>query len=329
MSKAPAYQEYPADYLADETISLMTLEEEGILARLKNQCWLPGSIPADLNKLSRLCKNPPIEVLRAVVDACFRPHPTLADRLIYPEHEIKRARQLEWKLKSAEAGRKSAKVRGEKKSKVEPSNQPSNLVEPTIEPNANSSFASSFAFASSSSSKPRSKDVSKTSSSHPKASPGDASAELAIYSLYPRKEGKQAAIVAIQKTVRRLMKGEAPHSPMSKPEAVAYLTLRVTEYAESSVGSQADKTMIPHPATWFNKGRYDDDQKNWNNSGGNNAGTRKSTTPKSDNNMAMLDDLLAGEADSRAAHHNGGTETGRGVESDNFTVLDATLVRAS
>jgi hypothetical protein len=170
MSKAPAYQEYAADYLADETISLMTLEEEGILARLKNQCWNTENktIPSDLNKLSRLCKNPSIEVLKAVVDACFRPHPTLSDRLIYPNHEIQKAKQLEWRLKSVEAGRKSAKVRGENKAKsveinqssaeVEPTIQPnanqhSRLVEPQIEPNANSSFLSLSLSSSSSSSK--------------------------------------------------------------------------------------------------------------------------------------------------------------------------------
>jgi hypothetical protein len=137
MSKAPAYQEYAADYLADETINLMSLEEEGVLARLKNICWVSGSIPADLDKLSRLCKVAPTDVLTRVVKACFKQHPTLSDRLIYPNHEVQKEKQLEWRLKSAEAGRKSAKVRGEKKAKSFESNQPSAEVEPTIQPDAN------------------------------------------------------------------------------------------------------------------------------------------------------------------------------------------------
>jgi hypothetical protein len=150
MSKAPAYQEYAADYLADETIQLMSLEEEGILARLKNICWMSGSIPADLDKLSRLCKFAPTNVLTQVVKACFKQHPSLSDRLIYPNHEVQKEKQLEWRLKSAEAGRKSAKVRGEKKAKSVESNQSSLEVEPTIQPNANSSSLSLSSTSSSS-----------------------------------------------------------------------------------------------------------------------------------------------------------------------------------
>jgi hypothetical protein len=127
--------------------------------------------------------------------------------------------------------------------------------------------------------KQKDKDISKTSSSHPKASLGDKSGCLEIYSIYPRKEGKQAALKAIEKAVIRLMKGEVPHSPMSRREAVDYLTLRVTEYADSAVGSQSDQTMIPHPSTWFNQGRYDDDQSNW--ESGDGTGRSPTLQPKS------------------------------------------------
>ena len=71
MAKAPAYQEYAADYLADETIHLMSLEEEGALARLKQICWVSESIPSDLDKLSRLCKGAPTVVLKTVVMLFF------------------------------------------------------------------------------------------------------------------------------------------------------------------------------------------------------------------------------------------------------------------
>jgi hypothetical protein len=108
--------------------------------------------------------------------------------------------------------------------------------------------------------------ISKTSSSHPEASLGVVTAihpDMSIYEAYPRKEGKGAALESIRKAVARLVKGEAPHPPMAKIEAQRYLMRRVLEYERSPIGRQPDKSKIPHPATWFNQKRYDDDQSNW------------------------------------------------------------------
>ena len=68
-----------------------------------------------------------------------------------------------------------------------------------------------------------------------------------IYDAYPRHVGKQAAHRAIQRALR----------------AVGFTELleAVTEYANASRG--ADKNYIPHPATWFNQGRWDDDRTQW------------------------------------------------------------------
>ncbi len=54
--KAPAYQWYPGDALADEAVATMTLEEEGAYRRLLDYHWREGSIPADPEELRRLCK---------------------------------------------------------------------------------------------------------------------------------------------------------------------------------------------------------------------------------------------------------------------------------
>jgi Protein of unknown function (DUF1376)/DnaB-like helicase C terminal domain len=53
---SPAFQFYPADYLADANVQMMTLEEEGAYIRLLSYCWREGTIPADNASLSRLCK---------------------------------------------------------------------------------------------------------------------------------------------------------------------------------------------------------------------------------------------------------------------------------
>jgi hypothetical protein len=108
-------------------------------------------------------------------------------------------------------------------------------------------------------------NVSKTTSSHPEASLGEseANSDLSIYKAYPRKVGKKAALISINKAIKRLVKGEFDASPMSPSDARQSLMDSVQEYARSAVGSQADLSKIPNPATWFNQGRYDDDRTCW------------------------------------------------------------------
>ena len=52
--KLGGYTWWPTDYMADEHVALMTLEQEGIYRRLLDLAWLHGSIPADLPSLARL-----------------------------------------------------------------------------------------------------------------------------------------------------------------------------------------------------------------------------------------------------------------------------------
>lgn len=71
-----------------------------------------------------------------------------------------------------------------------------------------------------------------------------------IYSAYPRKVGKQGAIKAIQKAVRG--------AGMDK------LLKAVKAYAKATESwPEEDRKYIPHPATWFNRGSYEDDPKEW------------------------------------------------------------------
>ena len=80
-----------------------------------------------------------------------------------------------------------------------------------------------------------------------------------IYLLYPRKSGKASALKAI---------GKALNSGVS----VEFLTEAVTAYAAAvEAWPENDRKFVPHPATWFNGGRWEDDRKEWNrNRGGKN-----------------------------------------------------------
>ena len=133
MPGSPAFQFYAADYLADENVSVMTLEEEGAYWRAIAYCWREGSIPADDGRLSRLLKGATNQTL-TVVRNCFNQMATDPTRLIHPRLEIERKKQAEWRSKSSEAGKKSGKSRRDKKFSTEPTFN-SGSTKP--EPNAN------------------------------------------------------------------------------------------------------------------------------------------------------------------------------------------------
>lgn len=80
----------------------------------------------------------------------------------------------------------------------------------------------------------------------PRAPLADYSNALEIYEAYPLKVGKPAALRAIKKAMAR-----------TSPERLLELT---RAYAKRRNG---DKYCMPHPATWFNQERYNDEPSTW------------------------------------------------------------------
>lgn len=73
---------------------------------------------------------------------------------------------------------------------------------------------------------------------------------LDLYQQYPKHVGKDKALQAIEKTLALKTYDE--------------LLAVVKAYAAAVSGWPAhDRQFIPHPATWFNQGRYDDDRSTW------------------------------------------------------------------
>lgn len=71
-----------------------------------------------------------------------------------------------------------------------------------------------------------------------------------IYALFPRHIGKEAALKAIAKAIAKA--------------GVEKLVIAVNRYKFcTDRWKKEDRQYIPHPATWFNEGRYDDDQSEW------------------------------------------------------------------
>lgn len=69
----------------------------------------------------------------------------------------------------------------------------------------------------------------------------------AIYQLYPRRVAKGAAREAIRKALKKTTAGVLQEAVMA--------------YAVAMKGR--DRKFIPHPATWFNQERWDDDREDW------------------------------------------------------------------
>jgi len=86
----PYFPFYAADWLADESVLCMTIEDEGCYIRLLAVAWREGSIPADAQRLQSLCKNRTLPVSE-IVTSRFVPHDSEPGRLVHPRLEIERA----------------------------------------------------------------------------------------------------------------------------------------------------------------------------------------------------------------------------------------------
>lgn len=131
--KSPAFRFYPKDFLTDENVALMCLDEVGAYIVLLCHCWLEGSIPMDKSKLARLCKVTDEEMARIwpAIEGCFSIDKKDPQRVVSLRLEIERRKQRDWARKSAEGGRRSGKSRKEKKIPAEPETKGgSTLVEP-------------------------------------------------------------------------------------------------------------------------------------------------------------------------------------------------------
>lgn len=86
---------------------------------------------------------------------------------------------------------------------------------------------------------------------------------LRIYMEYPRKIGRAAALLEIQKAVQRLTSQSDRRSCVNIEAALTFLHQRTVRFAQSPSGKAGKFT--PYPATWFKKERYLDDESEWHN----------------------------------------------------------------
>lgn len=92
----------------------------------------------------------------------------------------------------------------------------------------------------------------------PKGTAIDAAA-AALYELYPKKVGKTAALKAI---VKALKQPGAPTELELQATVKAYRDA-VAKWPHEARYTREGNDTVPHPATWFNQGRYADDPATW------------------------------------------------------------------
>ncbi len=117
MSKAPAFQFYPQDFLADLNVKLMTTEAVGAYLLLLCHDWIEDGLPDDDDALAVLSgmrehwPNTKEQVLK-----CFKKR---GKKLFNPRLEEERKKQRDYRLKKSAAGKESAKSRKRKKLRKE------------------------------------------------------------------------------------------------------------------------------------------------------------------------------------------------------------------
>lgn len=108
--RAPAFQFYPADYLADMRIRMLSWASRGLYVDLLCYCWREGWIPADSSAIAQLCHCQDSAIIEPCL-ALFSPHPDDPEKLIHLRLDAERAKQKAFREERKASGIKGAAKR--------------------------------------------------------------------------------------------------------------------------------------------------------------------------------------------------------------------------
>ena len=137
--QSPAFQFYPADWLADENVACMTAQEEGWYIRALSYCWREGSLPADPERLAILIGKGADGSAMTLLSKLFMADPSNPQRLIHKRLNSEREKQQAFRLAKQKAGKKGAKSRWYANSTP----NGTAMAHPMAQPMANDAFSSS------------------------------------------------------------------------------------------------------------------------------------------------------------------------------------------
>lgn len=272
--KSPAFRFYPADFMGSPDVQAMDLHEVGSYLFLLCMAWQSdrhGYLPDDEGKLRRWAKmnhdqwEQSREVLLSkfpVAEPGWRQNP----RMVL---------EAEKQSAFAESQKRKAEIRWNKGHKPEQSQIDAPAYAPASIPDARgmpsvSVSVSVFEEEQKQEQEPSSPAVPQPDASRsggelipfqavktpktkaPKVKPEDPRV-LEVYGHYPRKDGKQPALIAIAKALDKLIE-------RNDPDPVELLCARIDGWQERLQRQRAAEGWAPnypHPATWFNNGDWD------------------------------------------------------------------------
>jgi uncharacterized protein YdaU (DUF1376 family) len=238
--RAPAFQWYPSDFMADINVQLMDWTQRGIYVWLIGICWLDKSIPSDIGSLAKLTHIPVAwwEENGGRILACFKPLP--GGKLYHPRIEKERAKQKAYREIKQRSGEIGAKNRWNKHNKAKELN--SNAI---VLPLANDS-SSVFSLQSSS------------SDSTPKSPQGD------LCEIGKRCNGKYKDCC---REFDQFWVAYPRHDPPRKQAKKSWCTQfhaglvldDILDWIATAKERWLDKKYIPQPTTWINQRRWEGD----------------------------------------------------------------------
>lgn len=231
--KAPSYQWYSGDYATDESVMLMTYEQEGVYRRLLDHQSLHGGLPVDPAAIARLVpKMTAQRFLSSVWPTVEHKFPEIDGRRI--NHRMARAqREFEQFLAAKrESGRLGGLAKAEADRQRKLADATSDASHDASSDASDSPVANTYPSSSSSTSKEQIQDLDRWFERW--------------YAIYPRHVGKEAARRAFRAAFRR------HHGDVGLLERMI-----------AALGRQrlldGGVKFCPHPATWLNGDRWLDE----------------------------------------------------------------------
>ena len=71
MKDVPYFPLYAANFLASRPYKLMSLQQRGLWISIYMECWVNGSLPADLNETAKLLGFPALEVEQSILQLLY------------------------------------------------------------------------------------------------------------------------------------------------------------------------------------------------------------------------------------------------------------------
>jgi len=245
--KRPSFQFYPADWLSDMQLRMLPWASKGLYMDLLCYCWREGWIPSDSSAIAQLsgCHD------SAIIQPClklFQVDPIDPSKLIHKRIQEEKNKQDQYSKERSESGKRGAKAKWNKEIQKENSSANGSATKEPIAKNGSSTSISSATSTTDNTKHISPKgDESEIGKSRKELNSDLSNKAETIYSYYPRKVGKTAAIKAIVLAM--------------KYESYEKLLETVKTYAEKIAWKEPQ--FIPYPSTWFNEGRFNDDQSDW------------------------------------------------------------------